>query len=114
MPRMKSTYLGSFLLLLLAVPLLHAASETVVLHDAKGENVGTATLSSMKGGGVKIKLDLKNLPPGEHAKIAFVNYAWRILRWNDEWHGNWTGNYPTAEVALAALRQELLGIAAAV
>ena len=45
MPRMKSTYLGSFLLLLLAVPLLHAASETVVLHDAKGENVGTATLT---------------------------------------------------------------------
>lgn len=58
--------------------------------------------------------DVGGLPPGEHAKIAFVNYAWRILRWNDEWHGNWTGNYPTAEVALAALRQELLGIAAAV
>ena len=58
--------------------------------------------------------DVGGLPPGEHAKIAFVNYAWRILRWNDEWHGNWTGNYPTAESALVALREELPGIAAAV
>ena len=58
--------------------------------------------------------DVGGLPSGEHAKIAFFNYAWRILRWNDEWHGNWTGNYPTAEVALAALREELLEMAAAV
>jgi len=64
---MKSTYLGSLLLsLLLATPLLHAASKTVPMNNAKGESVGTATLSSIKGG-VKIKLDLKNLPPGEHA-----------------------------------------------
>jgi Cu-Zn family superoxide dismutase len=40
---------------------------TVALKDAKGESVGTAMLSDIKGGGVKIKLDLKNLPPGEHA-----------------------------------------------
>jgi Cu-Zn family superoxide dismutase len=39
---------------------------TVELKDAKGESVGTAVLSDSKGG-VKIKLDLKNLPPGEHA-----------------------------------------------
>ena len=47
---------------------LHAASKpvTVELKDAKGESVGTAVLSDSKGG-VKIKLDLKNLPPGEHA-----------------------------------------------
>jgi superoxide dismutase, Cu-Zn family len=64
---MKPTYLGSLLLsLLLATPLLHAASKTVPMNNAKGESVGTATLSSIKGG-VKIKLDLKNLPPGEHA-----------------------------------------------
>jgi len=64
---MKPTHLGSLLLsLLLATPLLHAASKTVPLNNAKGESVGTATLSSIKGG-VKIKLDLKNLPPGEHA-----------------------------------------------
>jgi Cu-Zn family superoxide dismutase len=40
---------------------------TVELKDAKGAGVGTAVLSDIKGGGVKIKLDLKNLPPGEHA-----------------------------------------------
>ncbi|MGD0133783.1 MAG: superoxide dismutase family protein [Bryobacteraceae bacterium] len=39
---------------------------TVELKDAKGQSVGTAMLSDSKGG-VKIKLDLKNLPPGEHA-----------------------------------------------
>lgn len=68
MPRMKNTHLGSLLLsLLLAAPVLHATSKTVLLHDAKGQSVGTATLSSIKGGGVKIKVDLKNLPAGEHA-----------------------------------------------
>jgi superoxide dismutase, Cu-Zn family len=47
---------------------LEAASKpvTVDLKDAKGGSVGTAILSDSKGG-VKIKLDLKNLPPGEHA-----------------------------------------------
>lgn len=39
---------------------------TVNLNDAKGQSVGTATISESKGG-VAIKLNLKNLPPGEHA-----------------------------------------------
>jgi Cu-Zn family superoxide dismutase len=39
----------------------------VELRDAKGESVGTATISDSKGGGVAIALNLKNLPPGEHA-----------------------------------------------
>lgn len=38
----------------------------VEMKDAKGESVGTATLSQAEKG-VEIKLDLKNLPPGEHA-----------------------------------------------
>jgi superoxide dismutase, Cu-Zn family len=48
---------------------LQAANKPVrvQLKDAKGESVGTAMISENKGGGVKIKLDLKNLPPGEHA-----------------------------------------------
>ena len=38
------------------------------LKDAKGQSVGTATLTQNQGGsGVTIKLNLKNLPPGEHA-----------------------------------------------
>ena len=41
-------------------------SKPVELKDGKGESVGTATLSSAKKG-VEIRLDLKNLPPGEHA-----------------------------------------------
>ena len=39
---------------------------TVELKNAKGESVGTATITE-SGKGVRIKLDLKNLPPGEHA-----------------------------------------------
>jgi Cu-Zn family superoxide dismutase len=37
------------------------------LKDAKGNSVGMAMLSPAKGGGVSIELDLKGLPPGEHA-----------------------------------------------
>jgi len=40
---------------------------TVPMKDAKGESVGTATVSEQKGGGVKILLNVKNLMPGEHA-----------------------------------------------
>ena len=48
---------------------LYAASKPAVveLKDAKGQSVGTATVSEKKGAGVSIKLALKNLPPGEHA-----------------------------------------------
>jgi Cu-Zn family superoxide dismutase len=43
------------------------AGTTVTLNDAQGRSVGTATLSAETTGGVSIALDLKNLPPGEHA-----------------------------------------------
>jgi Cu-Zn family superoxide dismutase len=46
---------------------IYAASTKVELKNAKGESVGTATISSAGKTGVKIKLNLKNLPPGEHA-----------------------------------------------
>jgi superoxide dismutase, Cu-Zn family len=39
---------------------------TVALKDAQAKDVGTATLSP-GAKAVSIKLDLKNLPPGEHA-----------------------------------------------
>lgn len=39
---------------------------TVTLKDANGKDVGTAKISD-KGSGVKIALNLKDLPPGEHA-----------------------------------------------
>lgn len=39
---------------------------TVELKNGQGDSVGSAVLSS-SGKGIRIKLDLKNLPPGEHA-----------------------------------------------
>ncbi len=49
------------------------------------------------------------LPDGEHALIAeFHPRGWRILRWNDSWHGNWTGSFSSADEALEALRNELV------
>lgn len=42
-------------------------SANVPLKDASGGSVGSATLTENKGGGVKINLDVKKLPPGEHA-----------------------------------------------
>jgi Cu-Zn family superoxide dismutase len=41
-------------------------SFTVEMKNAQGENVGTATLTPA-GHGVRIRLNLKNLPAGEHA-----------------------------------------------
>jgi Cu-Zn family superoxide dismutase len=55
---------------LVGVAAVYAASKpvTVQLKDAKGQSVGTAVVTESKGGsGVTIKLNLKNLPPGEHA-----------------------------------------------
>ena len=40
--------------------------KVVELKDAKGQRVGNASISDTKEG-VEIKLDLKNLPAGEHA-----------------------------------------------
>ena len=57
--------------LVLVTPLLSAAeSIRVTMKNAGGESVGTATLSPIgksAGQGVNIKLNLKGLPPGEHA-----------------------------------------------
>ena len=45
----------------------HMGSHTVELKNASGESVGTATITAInKKGGVRIKLDLKNLTPGQH------------------------------------------------
>ncbi len=52
-----------------AVPLLGAPKDNkkvVHLKNGNSESVGTATLSPQKHG-VKIRLNLTNLPPGEHA-----------------------------------------------
>jgi superoxide dismutase, Cu-Zn family len=65
--------LASAALFLLATPAAfsqaaHTADKpvAVTLINAQGQSVGTATLSSAPSG-VKITLDIKNLPPGEHS-----------------------------------------------
>jgi Cu-Zn family superoxide dismutase len=67
---MKNLAIANAALALLATGLYAAAPLKIELKDAKGGSVGTATLSPASEGammGVEIKLDLKNLPPGEHA-----------------------------------------------
>ena len=51
---------------LLSYVMAHQTGVTVELKNAQGESVGTAVLSK-RYGKVRIRLDLKNLPPGEHA-----------------------------------------------
>ena len=44
----------------------HGGGHTVEMKNAQGESIGTATLTG-SGKGIRVKLDLKNLPPGQHA-----------------------------------------------
>ena len=67
--RMIRAFISLTLMGLLGCVLLAANKPvTVTLKDGMGKEVGTAKISDGSGGkGVKIALDLKNLPPGEHA-----------------------------------------------
>ena len=51
---------------LLSYVVAQHTGHTVELKNPQGESIGTATLSE-SGKGVRIKLALKNLPPGMHA-----------------------------------------------
>src|SRR5829696_7020969 len=64
MTRMLSVVALAFLFGAAAVS---AQMKHVDLKDAKGNSVGMAMISPVKGGGVSIDLDVKSLPPGEHA-----------------------------------------------
>src|ERR1700724_2131234 len=57
-----------FLLAVTTVAPANAATKpfTIDIKNAQGQSVGTATLSEAPHG-VKISLDIKKLPPGEHS-----------------------------------------------
>ena len=46
---------------------MKASKVTVELKDAQGASVGTAVIAGTGTSGVTIKLNVKGLPPGEHA-----------------------------------------------
>ena len=52
----------------MTMPALAAKMKPVVvtMHTADGKDAGTLTLREGKGGAVDVKVDVKNLPPGEH------------------------------------------------
>jgi len=68
---MKRTRPTNGLIFLAAACLCASAADTTVeLKNAQGQSVGTAILSPSSQEatiGVQIKLELKNLPPGDHA-----------------------------------------------
>ena len=63
---LRSTIFAALLVGLCFISHAAAQSKKVQLNNAKGESVGTATITPIKSGGVSIKLDLKNLTPGTH------------------------------------------------
>ena len=76
---------------------------TLVKHE-----VAESSRSRVYGRDEVFQYQISGLPPGESALIAeFPQQGWRILRWNDEWHGNWTGSYPSPEAAIEALREQV-------
>jgi superoxide dismutase, Cu-Zn family len=65
--KLNSFAIGAFMLTLAGGVAAAQTPVKVELQNAKGESVGLATIAEKKGAGVEIALDLKGLPPGEHA-----------------------------------------------
>jgi Cu-Zn family superoxide dismutase len=65
--RLNSFAIGAFVFALAGGVMMAQTPVKVELKNAKGESVGMATITEKKGAGVEIALDLKGLPPGEHA-----------------------------------------------
>src|SRR3989304_4918262 len=59
------------------------------------------------GTGRAFKYKVGGMPPGEEATITeSPNQGWRILRTKNGVQGDWTGEYESADEALAALQKE--------
>ena len=65
--RLNSIAMGALALTVGSGVMMAQAPFKVEMKNAKGESVGVATITEKKGAGVEIALDLKGLPPGEHA-----------------------------------------------
>ncbi len=63
---MKTTRLLPLALLVIALASATSAKTVVQLKDARGKVVGTAAIQE-SAPGIKMEVNLKNLPPGEHA-----------------------------------------------
>lgn len=66
---MKNTFSFAFAVWLFAGVLVSSSAAKTLVHlkNAEGKTVGTLALWEEKSGGVGMKLNLENLPPGEHA-----------------------------------------------
>jgi Cu-Zn family superoxide dismutase len=64
---MNRTIAAAAIIGLIGTAGVSAQMKHVDLKDAKGNSVGMAMISPAKGGGVNVDLDVKGLPPGEHA-----------------------------------------------
>jgi Cu-Zn family superoxide dismutase len=63
-----ATLIAGGLAIVVCLPLAAEKAATIVeLQDSLARPVGTATISPVTTGGIQIALNLKNLPPGEHA-----------------------------------------------
>jgi Cu-Zn family superoxide dismutase len=59
--------LAGVTMLTLGAMSLAQPAQRVEMKDARGEAAGTAVIVAQRDGGVEIALDLRTLPPGEHA-----------------------------------------------
>jgi hypothetical protein len=68
-------------------------------HSYEGPNLN----SNRKPFGYRVL----GLPPGQEADIVNIHHRWQILRTIDGIAGHWTGQFTSAEGALAGLTEAL-------